>query len=126
MPSDLEARARAPMGNAEMISTFLLLGPPPPGPPVLWQATQEVSLYTGPSPSPPWLRESPGIHSRRNNSRPSASFSPDGLAALAAAHQPPTTAKTPRQSKIILVRWACNETSPALMARSSLGLNPGV
>ena len=35
---------------------FLLTGPAPPLPPELWQATQDESLYTGPSPSPPWPR----------------------------------------------------------------------
>ena len=39
---------------------FLLTGPAPPLPPELWQATQDESLYTGPSPSPPWLRGSFG------------------------------------------------------------------
>ncbi len=39
---------------------FLLIGPAPPLPPELWQATQDESLYTGPSPSPPWPRGSFG------------------------------------------------------------------
>ena len=43
---------------------FLLTGPAPPLPPELWQATHDESLYTGPSPSPPWLRGSFAIHSR--------------------------------------------------------------
>ena len=52
------------------MSTFLLAGPAPPGPPPLWQETHEESLNTGPRPSPPWLLGSAGVHSRRNSSRP--------------------------------------------------------
>src|SRR4029077_1663316 len=66
-------------GSADRMSTFLLAGPPPPGPPRLWQATQELSLKTGPRPSPPWLRGSLGSHSRRKSSRPSASSSAEGV-----------------------------------------------
>src|SRR5262245_31326232 len=57
-----------------MMSTFLLAGPPPPMPPKLWHAAHELSLNTGPRPSPPFARASWGSHSRVNNSLPSAAL----------------------------------------------------
>src|SRR5262249_17855701 len=56
--------------KAVMMSMFLLAGPPPPEPPWLWQATHELSLNTGPRPSPPCERGSLGNHSRLNSSLP--------------------------------------------------------
>src|ERR1700733_15175711 len=66
LPSEnsMSGAAFARFRDALRISMFLLTGPAPPLPPELWQATQDVSLYTGPSPSPPWLRGSFGNHSR--------------------------------------------------------------
>ena len=59
-----------PAGDAVTITTFLFSGPAPPGVPRLWQATHEVSLYTGPRPSPPWPRGSSESHSRANRTSP--------------------------------------------------------
>ncbi len=75
------------------MSTFLLEGPPPPEPPELWQATHDESLKTGPRPSPRGLLGSPGVHSRRNNSRPSASRPGGGASEPKLDATSPTTIK---------------------------------
>src|SRR5262245_29243978 len=49
--------------------TLWAFDPPPPTPPWLWQATHDLALKTGPSPSP-WASGSFGCHSRVNSSCP--------------------------------------------------------
>src|SRR5262249_23689893 len=78
------------------VVTLCFRPPLPPTPPWWWQATQEVALYTGPSPSPSGHSGALRCQSRLNNSSP-------GIAGPTERERPPCRSEQAATTDVLTV-----------------------